>query len=98
MVTPKSHCIHGHAYTSKNTIWYSGHYRCRTCYTLFSITYTKSRYRRDEAFREARKAYQREYYHRHVKVHPRRIPCETEKSQTTSVQGPSQSATNSEQC
>jgi hypothetical protein len=69
MVIPPSHCKHGHAYTPENTMWVSGDfaYRCKTCHAARVLHYQTLRYRNDPAFRERLRAYQRAYYHKHVK-------------------------------
>jgi len=60
----KSHCIHGHEYTEKNTIWLDGgtRYRCKQCHNERCLKYQQQRYHSDEAWREERKAYQRQWW------------------------------------
>ena len=34
----KTHCDHGHLFSSENIYWYNGHRRCKTCRSLSSKT------------------------------------------------------------
>lgn len=59
-----THCKRGHEFTPANTahVIIAG-YKCRRCKTCLAAV-TKHKYHTDEAFREAKKAAGRRYWHR----------------------------------
>lgn len=70
MPQPKSHCIHGHAYTPENTRYAKtkGGYtqrQCRTCCNARSLRAITLRYRNDVDFRESVKSRARNWYAAH---------------------------------
>ena len=53
----KTHCVHGHAYTEANTLWYTNtnnkkrYYQCKRCKYMYKSKYARDKYNQDEEYR-----------------------------------------------